>query len=119
MGGDGMRGGVNVDLPPAKPGQNAGSFLRRQPRCLRAKRRVLLHRHAIMQKHAGSQHRAIATFARMDAHGVAEDPVNMGKIMRAIARIGGVRYQFLRKRLKRRESLGRDHACGFRVRIFW
>lgn len=72
-----------------------------------------------MQQHAGGQHGAIAAFARMDAHGIAEDAVNMGKIMRAVARTGGVRYQVLCKRRIGRESLGRDHACGFRVRIFW
>ncbi len=43
----------------------------------------------------------------------------MGQIMRAVARIGGVRDQILRKRRMGRESLRRDHACGFRVRIFW
>lgn len=72
-----------------------------------------------MQQHAGRQHGAIAAFTRMDAHGIAEDAVNMGQIMRAVARIGGVRDQLLRKRRMGRESLRRDHACGFRVRIFW
>ncbi|MNZ95461.1 hypothetical protein D3C78_1146090 [compost metagenome] len=72
-----------------------------------------------MQQHAGGQHGAIAAFAHMDAHGVAEDAVNMGKIMRTVAAVRGVWYQVLRKRRIGRESLGSNHACGFRVRIFW
>lgn len=71
-----------------------------------------------MQKHAGRQHRAIAAFARMDAHGVAEDAVDMGKIVRAVARIGGMRDKVLRKRRIGRKSLSRDHVFGCRVRIF-
>ncbi len=90
VGEDRMRHRRDLFFRPAEPCQDAACLFCRKPRGLRPERRAFLDGDAVMQQHGRREDLRIAAFARLDLQRILEDPVDMGKVMRAVIAFGRV-----------------------------
>lgn len=117
IGGEAVRGdrvsdGGDIAFGPSHVSKKTGSLLGGELGSLRAQRRVLLDRHAIMQQHGGGQDFAMPSLLGHDAHGVTKHPQNMGDVVRTVIAFASKRDELPGKGLMRGEG-------GRKLQVFW
>ena len=97
---DCMRGSFDTIRRPAEPGEDLAGVFGGQPGGLRPQRRVLLHRHAIMQDDCRGQHGSVAPgFLVRDGTGAAPYPQQVRAVMRAVVALGSHSGQQVRRKV--------------------